>query len=293
MKRLLTVNNSPTFEETSSSLTIEGKHIHYHEAGEGPILILLHGGAPGVSAWSNFKYNLAYLSQRFRCVAVDMPGFGRSHQPHFEEHFFSYASRWVLKVMDNLGIEKAHFLGNSLGGGVATRLALDAPERASRLILMGPGGLALNIFYPGLSEGLKSVRDFYRGEGASRNKMKEFIKIMTFDQRAWVSDELIDERFKAASDAESMEGVIHTLETIRSKDYWRDGELWRELERIRSKTLLIWGRDDKTMPMDGALFALRRIPDVQLHIFGRCGHWVQMEQADAFNHVVSAFLESQ
>ena len=69
-----------------------------------------------------------------------------------------------------------------------------------------------------------------------------------------------------------------------------DGELWRDLEKLKPPTLLIWGRDDKTMPLDGAFFALKRIRDVQLHVFGRCGHWAQMEHTDAFNRVVSDFL---
>jgi pimeloyl-ACP methyl ester carboxylesterase len=277
------------YEGTSRTIDVAGRHMHYHEAGKGPTLVFLHGGGPGVSSWSNFKYNLPTLSQRFRCIAIDQPGFGRSHQPRFEEHFFNYAARYVVGALDKLGVEKASFLGNSLGGGTSIRIALDHPERIERLVLMGPGGLALNVFYPGLSEGLKAVRDFYRGEGPTREKMEEFIRVMTFDQKL-VTDEFIEERFALATDPETMEGTRHALETVRSRDFFSDGELWRDLEKIRARTLLIWGRDDKTMPLDGVFFALKRIRDVQLHVFGRCGHWAQMEHTEAFDRIVGDFL---
>ncbi len=278
-----------SYESTSRSLDVEGKRIHYHDVGSGPPLVFLHGGGPGVSSWSNFKYNLPALSQHFRCIAIDQPGFGRSHQPKFGEHFFNYAARFVVGALDELGVERAHFLGNSLGGGTAIRIALDQRDRVDRLVLMGPGGLAFNVFYPGLSEGLKAVRDFYRGEGPTREKMEEFIRVMTFDQKL-VTEEFIDERLQQAIDPETMEGTKHALETVRAKEFFADGELWRELERLRQPTLLIWGRDDKTMPLDGAFFALKRIPDVQLHVFGRCGHWAQMERTDEFDRVVLGFL---
>ena len=283
---------NPSYEDTSRSVEVDGQHMHYHEAGQGPVLVFLHGGGPGVSGWSNFKYNLPELSRHFHCIAIDQPGFGRSHQPQFREHFFNYSARYVVGVLDELGIEKAHFLGNSLGGGATLRIALDHPDRVHRMVLMGPGGLAFNVFYPGLSEGLKAVRDFYRDEGPTREKMEAFIRVMTFDQ-SLVTEEFIDERLALAVDPETMEGTRHALETVRNREYWADGELWRHLEKIRQPTLLVWGRDDKTMPLDGAFFAIKRIRDVRLHVFGRCGHWAQMEHTDAFNHLVIDFLRDE
>ena len=220
---------------------------------------------------------------------IDQPGFGRSHQPQFEEHFFNYSARFVIGTLRELGVDRAHFVGNSLGGGTSVRIALDEPDLVDRLVLMGPGGVALNLLFPGLPEGLAAVRDFYRGDGPTRAKMAEFISIMTYDKR-WLTDEFIDERLALAVDPETMEGTVHTLETVRDRRFWADGELWRELDRLRAPTLLVWGRDDRTMPLDGALFAMKRIPDVQLHVFGRCGHWAQMEQRAEFDRLVAGFL---
>jgi len=278
-----------TFEGTSRTLELDAGVMHYHDVGDGDVLVFLHGGGPGVSGWSNFKYNLPALSQRFRCVVIDQPGFGRSHQPTFSEHFFDYSARAVVATLDALGIERAHFLGNSLGGGTTVRIALDHPARVDRLVLMGPGGLALNVFHPGLTEGLAAVRDFYRGDGPTREKMAEFIRIMVFDPK-WVTDDFVEERYLLASDPATMEGTKHALETVRAKEFWAGGDLWRDIEKIRAKTLLVWGRDDKTMPMDGAFFALKRMRDVQLHVFGQCGHWVQMEHTEAFNRLTVDFL---
>lgn len=278
-----------SFEETSRTALVYGLRMHYHEAGSGPTLVLLHGGGPGVSGWSNFKYNLPFLAQHFRCIVIDQPGFGRSHQPKFTEHFFNYSARFVVGLLDVLGVDRAHFLGNSLGGGTTVRIALDQPKRTNRLILMGPGGLAFNVFYPGLTEGLKSVRDFYRGDGPTYEKMEEFIRVMTFDPK-FVTEEFVRERLALAMDPETMEGTRHALETVRAKEFFAAGELWRDLERIKQKTLLVWGRDDRTMPLDGVFFALKRIPDVQLHVFGQCGHWAQMEKTAEFDRLALDFL---
>jgi pimeloyl-ACP methyl ester carboxylesterase len=279
-----------SFEDTSRTVDVDGQRIHFHDVGQGPPLVLLHGGGPGVSGWSNFKYNLPELAEHFRCIVIDQPGFGHSHQPKFTEHFFNYSARFVVRLLAELGIDRCDFLGNSLGGGTTVRIALDHPDLANRLILMGPGGLAFNIFYPGLTEGLKSVRDFYRGEGPTYEKMEEFISVMTFDKK-FVTEEFINERLALAKDPKTMDGTRHALETVRSREFWADGELWRDLEKLKQKTLLVWGRDDKTMPIDGAFFALKRIRDVRLHVFGRCGHWAQMEKQDEFDEVVKGFLK--
>ena len=111
-----------SFEKTSRTAKVDGQVMHYHDVGEGPVLVFLHGGGPGVSGWSNFKYNLPTLAERFRCVVVDQPGFGRSHQPKFTEHFFNYSARFVNELLEELGIDQCDLLGNSLGGGMRRRV---------------------------------------------------------------------------------------------------------------------------------------------------------------------------
>jgi 4,5:9,10-diseco-3-hydroxy-5,9,17-trioxoandrosta-1(10),2-diene-4-oate hydrolase len=71
---------------------------------------------------------------------------------------------------------------------------------------------------------------------------------------------------------------------------FEQGMLWREAYKLRQRVLLIWGREDRVNPLDGALVALKQIPRAQLHVFGRCGHWAQLEKFDEFNRLAMAFL---
>jgi 4,5:9,10-diseco-3-hydroxy-5,9,17-trioxoandrosta-1(10),2-diene-4-oate hydrolase len=138
------------FDSTSRFAEAAGMRLHYHEAapvGSGSIpVVMLHGGGPGASAWSNFGRNLPVFAARFRTLMVDQPGFGRSAKPAITGNYFTFAADAVAGLLDQLGIDRVHLVGNSLGGGTAVRFALRFPERADRLVLMAPGGLGLNVF---------------------------------------------------------------------------------------------------------------------------------------------------
>ena len=151
-------------ESTRRSAKAGDLTLNYYEAGEstdaiggGLPLIMLHGGGPGASAWSNFGQALPGFAANFRTLLVDQPGFGQSDKPAVVGNYFRFSSDAVVQLMDELGIEKAHILGNSLGGGTATRLALSHPDRVARLVLMGPGGLSLNLFHADPTEGVKRL----------------------------------------------------------------------------------------------------------------------------------------
>ena len=107
--------------------------LNYHEAGErrsgGLPLVMLHGGGPGASAWSNFGAALPGFAEQFHTLLVDQPGFGGSDKPEVEGNYFRFAADHVIKLLDELGIDRIHLLGNSLGGGTAMRLALTHPKR--------------------------------------------------------------------------------------------------------------------------------------------------------------------
>src|SRR5271166_3313202 len=128
--------------EPASSRTIQaaGREIFVTELGEGPPLLMLHGGGPGASSLSNFSRNIPRLADRFRVIAPDMPGYGRSSKGLDRKDPFGELARSMLGLLDALGVEKAHVLGNSLGGACALRIALEAPA-LDRLDLLGPGGI--------------------------------------------------------------------------------------------------------------------------------------------------------
>ncbi|MEE3332343.1 MAG: alpha/beta fold hydrolase [Myxococcota bacterium] len=279
-----------TFDATSRTAKAGSLTLHFNEAGpsDAESIVFLHGGGPGASSWSNFKQNLPAFAAGHRCLLVDMPGFGRSDKPELDRHFFEFAADAVVSLLDELGIEKAHFVGNSLGGGTSLRAALDHPDRVDKLVLMGPGGAFKPMFTPEPAEGIKLLSNVVAPPGPTREKVEAFLRVMVFDQN-FITEELIEERLAAAMDPENQQGLIRCMSTFAAP---RAGELWRELDRIPHRTLIVWGRDDRTLPLDGALFALQQLPDARLHVFPRCAHWAQLEYQADFDRLVIDFLHN-
>jgi 4,5:9,10-diseco-3-hydroxy-5,9,17-trioxoandrosta-1(10),2-diene-4-oate hydrolase len=263
--------------------------LHYHEDGDGPAVVMLHGGGPGASGLSNFGRNLPVFAKRYRTILVDQPGFGDSDKPEITKQYFTFAADALVTLLDKLGVERAHLVGNSLGGGTAVRFALNYPDRAGRLVLMAPGGLSLNVFSPDPTEGIKRLYAFAAPPGPTKEKLAEFLKALVFNQEL-ITDELVEERLRAASDPESLRAMASMGASFTRPETARDGMLWREAYRLRQRVLLIWGREDRVNPLDGALAALKLIPRAELHVFGRCGHWAQLERFDEFNRLAMDFL---
>ncbi len=272
-----------TTEDTKAGL-------HYYEDGSGETVVMLHGGGPGASGWSNFGPNLPVFAKRYRTIVVDQPGYGGSDKPEITSQYFTFAADALLTFFDELGIEKAHFVGNSLGGGTAVRFALRYPDRAGRLVLMAPGGLGLNVFAPDPTEGVKKLYRFAAPPGPSKEKLADFLRTLVYDQKL-VTDELVDERYVAASDPDSLRAMASMGASFAADP--EEGMLWREAHRLRQRVLLVWGREDRVNPLDGALTALKLIPRAQLHVFGRCGHWAQLEKFAEFNRIAMDFIGSE
>jgi 4,5:9,10-diseco-3-hydroxy-5,9,17-trioxoandrosta-1(10),2-diene-4-oate hydrolase len=285
---------------TSRFADAAGMRLHYHEAGPGegaaaqdgarlPV-VLLHGGGPGASGWSNFGRNLPVFAQHFRTLLVDQPGFGQSDRLPVTGNYFTFAADALAGLLKTLGLDRVQLVGNSLGGGTAVRFALNYPDRAGRLVLMAPGGLGLNVFAPDPTEGVRRLAEFPAPPGPSREKMAAFLRTLVHDQRL-VTDELIDERFAAGRDPGALAALASLGASFFDPATAEDGMLWRDAHRLRQRVLLIWGREDRVNPLDGALAALKLIRRAQLHVFGGCGHWAQLEKFDEFNRLVISFLE--
>ena len=255
--------------------------------GGGLPLVMLHGGGPGASAWSNFGAALPRFASSYRTLLVDQPGFGDSDKPEVTANYFRHSAGYLLKFLDEQGIDRVHLLGNSLGGGTATRFALENPKRVGRLVLMGPGGLNLNVFSPDPTEGVKRLMDF--AANPSRDALRAFISTMVVDQ-SLVTDELVEERYADATKPGAREAMASMGASFWNPEWFEDGMLWREAYKLRPHTLLTWGREDRVNPLDGALAALKLIPKAQLHVFPNCGHWAQIEAAEAFFDVTNTFL---
>jgi 4,5:9,10-diseco-3-hydroxy-5,9,17-trioxoandrosta-1(10),2-diene-4-oate hydrolase len=280
-------------ESTRRSAKAGELTLNYYEAGEptdvggGLPLVMLHGGGPGASAWSNFGSALPGFAEDFRTLLVDQPGFGQSDKPEVVGHFFRFAADALKDLLDELAIDRIHLLGNSLGGGTAMRFALEYPDRVGRLVLMGPGGASVNLFHADPTEGVKRLMDF--GAAPSAEAMRAFISTMVVNQDL-VTDELVAERLADATAPGAQKAMASMGMSFWNPDTMEDGLLWREAHRLTRPTLLTWGREDRVNPLDGALVALKMIPRATLHVFPNCGHWAQIEAADEFREVCTAFL---
>ena len=261
--------------------------IRYHEAGKGPAVIFIHGGGPGAYGFSNFSRNMQSLAdQGFRSIVYDHPGFGESQNRKIEGGMFDSMAEALLELMDHLGLESASLVGNSLGGGTALVLALTHPERVEKLILMGPGGgMPVTSTFP--TEGIMRMASFYDGDGPSVEKVDRVVDLLVYD-RSDITPELIEQRYETATRPEvlaspPLAGQVHN----KANDLWR-----RELETISHETLIIWGLEDRVLPVDMAFQFLRRIPNADLHIYSKCGHWAQWEKATEFNSLIADFIRT-
>ncbi|WP_139984062.1 4,5:9,10-diseco-3-hydroxy-5,9,17-trioxoandrosta-1(10),2-diene-4-oate hydrolase [Nocardioides litoris] len=280
-------------EATRRSAKAGDATLNFYDAGEptevggGLPLVMLHGGGPGASAWSNFGRALPHFAASFRTLLVDQPGFGASDRPDVVGNYYRHAAGYVLRLLDELGVDRVHLLGNSLGGGTAMRLALDHPDRVGRLVLMGPGGLSLNLFHADPTEGVRRLMDF--SADPTREALRAFISCMVHDQ-SLVTDELVEERYADATAPGAQEAMRQMGMSFFLPDTAEDGLLWRDAHQLRKHTLLTWGREDRVNPLDGAMVALKLIPRAQLHVFPQCGHWAQIEAAEEFAELTTAFL---
>jgi pimeloyl-ACP methyl ester carboxylesterase len=279
--------NPFTYENTSRSLTLDGRTLHYHEAGEGPPLVLLHGSGPGVNGWSNFGENLPVFAQHMRCFIVDMPGYGGSDA--VQGHPIDVAVNATVAFMDALGMPTARVIGNSLGAIVASRVASDHPGRVERLVLIG--GVGINLFAPFPNEGLNLLVEFF--ENPSRERLVSWLHSMVYDPKL-VTEELIEDRWRRATDPKTLavSKVIYSRAAMKAMaDTQFQTQPFHHLHKIQCPTLLTWGRDDRVSSIDRALLPMRFIPKCELHTFPDCGHWVMIERKAEFESATLAFLQ--
>jgi 2-hydroxy-6-oxonona-2,4-dienedioate hydrolase/4,5:9,10-diseco-3-hydroxy-5,9,17-trioxoandrosta-1(10),2-diene-4-oate hydrolase len=272
------------------TVSVNGKPIFFAEAGSGPAVVMLHGGGPGASGVSNYSRNIDALAGHFRVIVPDMPGYGRSVKGVDQDDPFGYLADMIRGLLDELGIDTAHMVGNSYGGAAALRLALDTPHRVDKLVLMGPGGIGTTRGVP--TAGLKSLLSYYGGDGPSRDKLEAFIRNYLVYDGASVPEELIELRYQASIDPEVVASPPlrrpSGLRTLWRMDLTRDSRL----KRLRTPTLVLWGRDDKVNRPAGGPMLLNAMPNAELVMTSHTGHWMQWERADFFNDLVAEFLST-
>ncbi len=276
-----------TQESTSRTVTTADWTIHYHEAGAGQPLILLHGSGAGASGWSNFSGNIEALAEHFHVYAVDMPGWGASDPCPIERLDHPAALR---QFMDALGIERAALVGNSMGGMTTLRMATESPERVTHAVTMGSPAMKAPLLFSagdGPSEGLKILTEGYRNP--TPETIKRLVEIMCFD-KAFATDELCAKRAEAA--AARPEHLRNFLDGLPKGGPVPVTAPLADLNASAVPFLLIHGRDDRVVHYEHSLVLLANIPNSRLVLLNQCGHWAMIEHADEFNRLVIDFVSN-
>jgi 4,5:9,10-diseco-3-hydroxy-5,9,17-trioxoandrosta-1(10),2-diene-4-oate hydrolase len=242
---------------------------------------------------SNYSRNISALAKHFRLIVPDMPGYGRSGKGVDQGDPFGYLADMIRGLIDELGIDTAHLIGNSYGGAAALRLALDTPHRVGRLVLMGPGGIGTTRGLP--TAGLKSLLSYYGGDGPSREKLATFIRNYLVYDGASVPEDLIDLRYRASIDPEVVADppLRRPSGPLAARTLWRmDLTRDRRLQGLTTPTLVLWGRDDKVNRPAGGPMLFNLLPNAELVMTSHTGHWMQWERAELFNRLAVDFLGS-
>ncbi|WP_119157417.1 alpha/beta fold hydrolase [Caldimonas tepidiphila] len=266
--------------EIGRSIVAAGIRTNLHDQGEGPPLLMIHGSGPGVSAWANWRLSIPVLAQSRRVIAPDMVGFGFSDRPAGQRYGMDEWVRQAVGVLDELDLERADVVGNSFGGALALALAIRHPDRVRRLVLMGSVGVPFEIT-PGL--------DAVWGYEPSLETMRRLLDIFAYD-RSLATDELARMRYEASIRPGFQESFAAMFPAPRQR--WVDAMCSAEadIRALPHETLVLHGREDQVIPLANSLTLAQWIPNSQLHVFGHCGHWTQIEHAGRFNRLVDDFL---
>jgi len=259
-----------------------------NRSGEGnsETILFLHGSGPGVFAWANWRYALNARGETYDCIAPDLLGFGQSGHPESTpKNRQGWMDLWVnqlIELLDRYGIQKAHVVGNSLGCSIALELLLEYPERFGRVVLMGPGGTPNTKLSPELAR----AKGFY--DNPSEKKMRQIMGWFVYDveKLAPEIDSLAATRYETAMRPEihlSNESIFATAAVPVPVT---------ALKRIQNPILLVHGRDDMVCSVESSYYLLSHLQNVQLHVYGQCGHWTQIENQESFNNLIQNYFSS-
>jgi 2-hydroxy-6-oxo-octa-2,4-dienoate hydrolase len=266
--------------EIGGSVLANGIRTNYLQEGEGEPVVLVHGSGPGVSAHANWRLTIPTLAQQFRVYALDMVGFGFTERPAQIDYNLQTWTDQLIGFLDALGIERASLVGNSFGGAIVLHAADQHPQRVNRLVLMGSVGVPFPI-----TAGLDAVW----GYEPSLESMSEIMDYFAYNKDLLTGD-LAQVRFEASTAPGFHESYAAMFPAPRQR--WVDALVTPDesIAALRHQTLVVHGREDRVIPLANAYRLLDLIPAAQLHVFGHCGHWTQIEKSAAFNDMVLRFL---
>jgi pimeloyl-ACP methyl ester carboxylesterase len=267
--------------EIGKSVRAMGLRTNYHDLGKGPPVVMVHGSGPGVSAWANWRLTMPVLAENLRCIAVDVAGFGYTELDPNATYTMNYWVAHLKATLDALGLERVAFVGNSFGGALAANFTVRFPERVSRLVLM-----AANILSFPIGPELDTLAWGYE---PSRENMRRLLNVFPYD-KSLINDALVESRYQASNRPGYREALRAMFPAPRQRVLDAMALSEAELAGIRCETLITHGREDAFVPLSVSIRAQGLIPRSQLHTFGQCGHWVQVERPREFCALLDTFL---
>lgn len=253
-----------------------GIETNYHDQGHGDPVLLIHGFGPGASAWANWYLTIPALAGHMRVLAPDLAGFGRTRPPGDGEYGLERWLQHLTGFVDALALERVSVVANSFGGGLALHLAARFPERIDKLVLTGSAGLTFPITQP---------LDDAWGFTPSVAQMQRLLDAFTSDRDAAAAD-LAHTRLAAATRPGVQEAYASMFPAPRQR--WVDAIALseQELRKLPHDVLILHGREDRVVPPSVAIRISELIPRAQLHLFGPCGHWTQIERSDVAHRLI-------
>lgn len=270
--------------EIGQRIDAGGIATNYHDVGNGHPVLMIHGSGPGVTGWANWRLNMGALAENARVLVPDMVGFGYTDVPEGTRYDLDTWVSHLIAFLDALDIERTDVVGNSFGGALALAVAIRHPQRVRRLVLMGSVGVSFQ-----LTPGLDAVWRYT----PSVENMRKLFDVFAHDRKL-MTDELAELRYRA-SIRPGVQEAFAQMFSPGPRQRYIDALASREqdIRALPHETLVIHGRDDKVIPMSNSLTLSSMIPNAQLHVFPRCGHWTQIEWAETFNTMVGAFLGAE
>jgi pimeloyl-ACP methyl ester carboxylesterase len=273
--------------EHSCFIDVDGIRVHCQDAGDrkAPAIVLIHGFASSTLVWSKVFLRLAAAG--YRVIAVDMLGYGYSAKPKNGEYTIAGQAKLLTRLLDALEIPRAIFVGSSYGGAVAATCALDYPDRVEKLVLVG----TVNNNRPLAFKLMRVFGSPVVGDVVSplligsrrllRRRMKR-----VYDRHAWAMDERrVEARHLPLRAARTQRAIINTVRR------WDAERISRDAHLITQPTLLLWGENDREIPLSDGERLHAEIPGSRLIVFLKCGHLPHEEYPDAFTNVVNDFCK--
>ncbi len=259
---------------------------YWSTGGQDQALILIHGFGTSMEIW---QHNIEELSKKFRVIAFDVPGFGYSDKTPVDD-FTSFMPKFISGFMEAVGIDRASFMGVSLGGALSIKFTQEYPHKVDRLIPVDSGGFGTYTPFSNRIVTLPLI-----GELLTRPNRKGtylFLKSLVYDPVV-LNDEFIDFYYRLSTLPGAQEACLRLLRALFCLSGIKKDlvlPIMARLGEIKAPTLVLWGRDDQSFPIEHAHYGHRSIRNSELHIFDQCGHLPNFEKPEEFNRLVLDFL---